>query len=104
MLAAGQAIVRFGSGRKREDLETDEMLRRALVNAVQEIGEAASRITDAGRARAPSLPWGQIVAMRHVLVHVYWGVDNDQLWNTVTTEVPAMLPMVEKALAEWSNP
>lgn len=73
------------------------------MRVVQEIGEAASRITDTGRARAPSLPWGQIVAMRHVLVHVYWGVDNDQLWNTVTAEVPAMLPLVEKALAEWPN-
>lgn len=104
MLAAGQAILKFGAGRKREDLESDDMLRRALVNAVQEIGEAASRITDGGRARAPTLPWGQIVAMRNVLVHVYWGVDNDQLWNTVTTEVPPMLPLVEQLLADWPNP
>lgn len=55
----------------------------------------------AAHGRRPSR--GQIVAMRHVLVHVYWGVDNDQLWNTVTAEVPAMLPLVEKALAEWPN-
>lgn len=103
MLSAGTAIIKFVQGRRREDLETDDMLRRALVNAVQEIGEAASRITDAGRARVPTLPWGQIVAMRHVLVHVYWGVDNEQLWNTAANEVPSMLPALEAALANWDK-
>jgi uncharacterized protein with HEPN domain len=103
ILRAGAAIASFVRDRRRDDLETDDMLRRALVNAVQEIGEAATRITDEGRSRAASLPWGQIVAMRHVLVHVYWGVDNDQLWNTATIEVPAMIPLIQSAIAAWES-
>ena len=101
MLLAARSAMRFVVGRSRPDLESDEMLRRALVNAVQEIGEAAARVTDTGRARVPTLPWGQIVAMRHILVHVYWGVDPDQLWKVVTWELPGLAAAIEAALAEW---
>lgn len=83
------------------DLDKDPMLGRALMHAIMEIGEAAARISDDGRRRAPAVPWGQIVAMRHVLVHVYWGVDFDRLWKTVVDEVPVLLGQLEAAVAEW---
>jgi len=73
MLDAAHHVTMFIQDRSRRDLDTDPMLVRALMNAVQEIGEAAARISDAGRERADDVPWGQIVAMRHVLVHVYLG-------------------------------
>lgn len=103
MRRGAAAATAFAAGRRREDLESDDQFRRALVNAVQEIGEAAARVTDAGRERIPTLPWGQIVAMRHVLVHVYWGVDNGQLWHTATIDVPVMLAAVEAALEVWND-
>ncbi len=80
------------------------MLLRALTNAVQEIGEAAANTSDAGRARVPGLPWGQVVAMRHVLVHVYWGVDRDRLWITATDDVPVLIAALESACALWPLP
>jgi len=70
MLEATRDASRFVSGRQRSDLDTDAMLLRALTNAVQEIGEAAARLSDQARERVPGIPWGQVVAMRHVLVHV----------------------------------
>lgn len=70
MLEAARDVASFVAGRARADLESDAMLQRAITNAVQQIGEAAANIGDASRARVPGLPWGQIVAMRHVLVHV----------------------------------
>lgn len=99
MRNAGRDAVNFCSGRRREDLDADAMLRRALVNAVQEIGEAAARVSDAGRAFAPSLPWGQIVQMRNILVHVYWGIDSDLLWGTVQQDIPVMLTALDAALS-----
>lgn len=79
MLDAAYHVRMFIKGRSREDLNTDPMLTRALMNAIQEIGEAAARTSDVGRQRAPQLPWGQIVATRNILVHVYWGVDRQRL-------------------------
>ena len=80
------------------------MLLRALTNAVQEIGEATANLSDAARARVPGVPWGQFVAMRHVLVHVYWGVDLDRLWATVTRDLPVLIAALESACASWPMP
>ena len=52
MLDAARDGASFVRGRARSDLDTDRMLRRALVNAIQEIGEAAARTTPAGFAPA----------------------------------------------------
>ena len=101
MLDAGRHIELFVKDRSRNDLDNDPMFVRALMNAVQEIGEAAARISDAGRDRAPDVPWGQIVAMRHVLVHVYWGVDRDRLWKTAIEDVPVLIAALEEATADW---
>jgi uncharacterized protein with HEPN domain len=79
------------------------MLARALMHAILEIGEAASRTSEAGRSRAPEVPWPQIVGMRNVLIHVYWGVDFDRLWMTVTEELPSLLSMLEAATKQWPS-
>ncbi len=79
----------------------DEVLREArLMHAILEIGEAASRTSQASRDRTPGIPWARIVSMRNVLIHVYWGVDFDRLWKTVNEELPALLGMLEAATKE----
>lgn len=101
MFEAARDARRYVEGRSRQDLDRDSMLLRALTNAVQQIGEAAARMGDAGRARVPEIPWGQIVAMRHVLVHVYWGVDHDRLWSTATQDLPTLIDTREAAFRSW---
>ncbi len=101
MLEAARDIRDFMRGRERGDLDTNSMLLRAVTNAVQQIGEAAAHVSDDGRTRVPDLPWGPIVAMRHVLVHVYWGVDRDRLWRTVLDDVPVLLSVLERATTNW---
>ncbi|MBX9736963.1 MAG: DUF86 domain-containing protein [Phycisphaerales bacterium] len=104
MLEAARDARRFMQGRSRPDLDADSMLLRAVTNAIQEIGEAAARISDAGRARAPGVPWKQIVAMRNVLVHVYWGVDRDRLWATARDDLPTLIVELEGAIRDWPLP
>lgn len=101
ILEACRHAAMFIARRDRADLETDVMPLRALLNALQEIGEAAANITDAGRERVPGIPWGQVVAMRHVLVHVYWGVDRNRVWKTATEDVPVLVSALESAFAGW---
>jgi uncharacterized protein with HEPN domain len=104
MRKAASDALRFIEGRTRADLDTDPMLARALVNAVQEIGEAAARVSPAGRARAPAVPWGQIVGMRHRLVHDYWQIRRDYLWSTALRDVRALMDELDRACANWPLP
>ncbi|MBL8887231.1 MAG: DUF86 domain-containing protein [Phycisphaerales bacterium] len=104
MLEAAKDSHAFVAGRSRADLDSDVMLFRALRNALQEIGEAAARVSDEGRNRAAMVPWGQIVAMRNVLVHAYFGVDKERVWKTATEDIPILLTQLELACKDWPLP
>lgn len=93
----------FAAGRDRRDLDTDRMLVRAILHAVLEIGEAASALGEDARARVPNVPWTQVVKMRNVLIHVYWGVSHDKVWSTVQADLPALLQAIERALEQWPS-
>ena len=69
MLDATNAALRFVEGKRREDLDRDEMLLFALVRAVEVIGEAAGKVSVEGRAEMPAVRWSAIVGMRNRLVH-----------------------------------
>ncbi len=99
MLAAARSARKFAEGRIRSDLDSDEQLRRALIHCFMEIGEAAARITEATRVTIPELPWGQIVHVRHIVVHVYWGIDRDRLWQSIDEDLPPLILAVTRALA-----
>ena len=101
MLEAARDATQFISGRIRSELQTDRMLCRAVVHALQEIGEAAARTSETGRARVPGVPWGQIIEMRNIIVHIYWGVDLKVVWDTATKNLAPLIAALESALAAW---
>jgi uncharacterized protein with HEPN domain len=97
MLDAAEDARRFSTGRKREDLDHDRMLVLSLVKCIEIVGEAASRVSDATQAEIPSLPWADIVGMRNRLIHAYYDVDHDRVWDTVSED----LPMLIEALRDY---
>ncbi|HYE63663.1 MAG TPA: HepT-like ribonuclease domain-containing protein [Phycisphaerales bacterium] len=101
MLEAAREAMGFVAGKTIEDLQSSRLLLRALMSCVQEIGEAASKISPAARMRLPELPWKDVVGVRQIMVHVYWGVRADRLWHTVTVDLPDLVSKIEKVLAEW---
>jgi uncharacterized protein with HEPN domain len=76
------------------------MLTLSLVKCVEIIGEAAGRISDEVRAGHPQIPWRDIVGMRHHLIHAYYDVNLDIVWQTVTEDLPPLIPSLESILAE----
>lgn len=98
MLDAARAIQRFTAGRSREDLGSHEMLTFAVVRGFEIIGEAASQVSEAGRATSPELPWPLIVGMRHRLIHAYFDVNLDRVWDTVQRDLPTLVKALSKAL------
>ena len=94
MVEAAQSAQQFVVGRQRSDLDTDTMLLFAVVQAIQIVGEAASKISRGTRSAEPSVPWAQIIGMRNRLVHAYADIDHDVVWKSVTEEIPALLPLL----------
>jgi uncharacterized protein with HEPN domain len=101
MLIAAKDAQFFTEGRTRADLDHDRMFARAVLHAIQEVGEAAARITEAGRSRAPEIAWGSIVQMRHILVHAYFNVSYDYVWRVIERDLEPLIDSIESALANW---
>ena len=91
MRDAADDAINIARGYTRADIEKIKMLQLALVKAVEVIGEAARHVSEETRAQAPDIDWGDIVGMRNNLVHAYWKVNYDVLWEVITYRLPPLL-------------
>ncbi|MCH9046907.1 MAG: DUF86 domain-containing protein [SAR324 cluster bacterium] len=98
ILDAAKEAMSFVANRTRADLDTDRMLTLALVKEIEIIGEAAHRMSEDARGENPQIPWPQIIGMRHRLVHLYFDIDQDVLWDTVAENLPPLIAALEKIL------
>jgi len=85
----------LATGRDEEDLADDREFQLALVKLIEIVGEAAARLTQSMRARVPQIPWPEIIAMRHRLVHDYFRIDLEVLWAVVQTDLAPLIAAVE---------
>ncbi len=82
----------------RAAFDEDELLQTWFLRHLQIIGEAARALPEEVRVLAPSLPWSKIIGMRNVLVHGYFDIDTDIVWDAATRDVPALKPGVQHLL------
>ena len=104
MLQTARDAISIVGDDSAEVIAADMVRTRALVNCFTEIGEAAARLSEKGRERAPDVPWRQVVGMRHLIVHVYWNIDLREIVETVRNDLPAFITALETALAAWPGP
>lgn len=98
MLDAAREAVTFVQGRRRADLDTDRMLALSLVKEIEIIGEAANQIAKTTREELPQIPWADIIGMRNRLVHAYFDINLEILWQTVEQDLPPLIRALESVL------
>ncbi len=76
----------------------DEVLTAAVLHHLTVIGEAINRLSPELRARHPEVPWHQIVAVRHRIVHAYFDLDWQILWNAAVDDIPHLRDQVSRIL------
>jgi uncharacterized protein with HEPN domain len=81
-----EAYLCEGEGVFMRDTKTQD----AVIRSFEVIGEAAKRVPVEYRAQHPSIPWQLMAGFRDVLIHGYEGVDLRRVWNTATSDLPAV--------------
>ena len=90
----------FIKGRNRDDLDNDQMLSLALVRLIEIIGEAANNISLSCQNNYPQIPWREMIGMRNRIVHAYFEVDLDVVWQVIIDDLPKLLRFVNQAIQE----
>ena len=94
-------LERTSGGLDRERFLADQTLRRAFVRSIEVIGEAAKRLPPEIRAAHPHVDGKSMAGMRDRLIHAYFGVDHEIVWEVATTHAPrireALRKMIETA-------
>jgi uncharacterized protein with HEPN domain len=102
VLEAVERIERYTS-QGREVFEREELVQIWVVHHIQIIGESLGNISDELRGRHPEIPWVQIIAMRNILIHEYFGVNLKEVWYTVEHDLPDLKRKVEAILQELAG-
>ena len=87
---------REGEERFREDLRTQD----AIIRNLQVMGEAVKKISPETQEAHPTIPWKDIAGMRDRVVHDYFGVSLDIVWDVVANHVPALLDQLRRSLGD----
>ena len=96
MLSHAREAVALVQGRTREDLDHERLLSLGLMQLLQIVGEAASRVSETTCQAHPQIPWKQIIALRNRLIHGYDTINLSILWAVLTTDLPALIIELEK--------
>lgn len=98
MLDAAHDAVSFIQGKAKADLEQDRMLQFAVVRAIEIVGEAATNISSSLQAQHPEIAWRQVIGTRNQVVHAYFRVDLDILWQILIADLPVLIAQLEAIL------
>jgi uncharacterized protein with HEPN domain len=82
----------------KDEFTKSDLLQVWIPSHIQIIGEAANGISQESRKKHQDIPWKDIIAMRHLLVHQYFGIDLDEVWNTTQQDLPRLKKEIDRML------
>jgi uncharacterized protein with HEPN domain len=96
ILEAAHKAMRFVENRTRSDLDREEMLAISLVHLLEIVGEAANSVSNDFREQYPHIPWKKMIELRNRLIHGYFDINLDIVWDTVLEDIPPLVVDLEK--------
>lgn len=86
-----------------DDFVVNSMMRFASIKQLEIIGEAANSLTDEFKRRFPNIEWRTIIGLRNILVHHYFGIDENVVWGIIQKDIPELKVKVVEILESLEN-
>lgn len=93
-------IHRYTSGLSLEAFANDERTLDAVVRNLEVVGEAIKKVPESVRSKHPEVDWKKVGGLRDILIHEYFGIDLDIIWDVVQNKLPALEQQVQAILRE----
>lgn len=93
-------VQKRSQGLEKSAFVQDETLKRAYVRSIEVIGEAIKQIPEPLRQKYSAIEWRAIAGMRDRLIHGYFGVDYDIVWDVITNKLPALEQEIQQIIAQ----
>jgi uncharacterized protein with HEPN domain len=104
IIDAAQKALHFIKNREREDLNRDEMLSISLVHLLEIVGEAANGVSENFREQHTHIPWKKMIGLRNRLIHGYFDINLDIVWDTVMKDLPPLITDLAKLVPPENLP
>jgi uncharacterized protein with HEPN domain len=94
-------IEMFIENQSYDDFATDDKTQFAVIRAFEIIGEASKKVPDHIRQEFEFVPWKIMAGMRDKLIHDYFGVDIEVVWNTATIDIKSIKPAIQEIINSY---
>lgn len=103
ILRSIQKIQRYTAGKEYEEFINDELLIDGVVRNLEIIGEAVKNIPSNFRKRYSFIEWKKIAGLRDILIHEYFGIDYELIWDIIQKEIPTLGKQIEDILKDLNK-
>ena len=100
ILSAMDSIETFVEGMSFDEFRTDDKTSSAVIRKFEIIGEATKNIPQGIKEKYPHIPWKEMAGFRDKLIHFYFGIKYDIVWNTIKLRLPELRNNIEKVLKD----
>lgn len=98
MLLSCQKIQKFTQDISEEKFKENDLVQSATLREFQVLGEVARMISDDGKVKHENIPWRIISGLRNRVIHEYFNVDLDILWQTIQENIPELKNQLEEII------
>jgi uncharacterized protein with HEPN domain len=100
ILVSIQDVEEFTFGMEFDEFLKDKKTIKAVIRSLEVLGEASKKIPESIKSKYPHIPWKRMVGMRDKLIHQYFGVDLEIVWNVIKSELPSIKVPIEEMSKE----
>jgi uncharacterized protein with HEPN domain len=100
ILLAARKVVKYAGSMKQQEFNANELVQDAIMRQLEIVGEAAGHISEEYRKGHPEIPWHKIIGLRNQIIHEYFRINKQIVWDTIKNDLPNLIRLIEPLVPE----